>query len=61
MAENETQPDAIAVPQVKAARMLGVTDRTIRNWDKAGIIKGTKVDGVKLYQVAELKKLVGAA
>jgi hypothetical protein len=56
---NNLKPAPLAVPQVEAARLLGVTDRTIRNWDRAGVLVGRKVRGVKLYPVAELKKVAG--
>jgi len=55
---NRTEP--ISVKQVEAAKLIGVTDQTIRNWERQGKIKGTRVGGAKLYPFADLKRLVGA-
>lgn len=52
--------ERIAVSQTEAARLIGVTDRTIRNWTKAGLLTGKRVRGVRLYPVEQLKQLVGA-
>jgi DNA-binding transcriptional MerR regulator len=55
------QPRAqAAITQVEAARRYGVTDRTIRNWEKRGHIAGKRVDGLKFYPVAQLDRLTGA-
>jgi DNA-binding transcriptional MerR regulator len=51
-------PDS-TITQVNAAERYGVSDRTIRRWEKAGWISGTRVRGVKLYPVKKLEKLVG--
>jgi len=50
----------ISLPQHRAARSIGVTDRTLRNWDRRGLIRGKRCGGVKLYPVEDLKKLVTA-
>lgn len=47
------------IKQVEAAQRYGVTDRTIRNWEKRGRIVGKKIGGVKLYPVEKLEQLVG--
>lgn len=53
-----TKADPIALNQTQAARSLGVSDRTLRNWDKDGIVTGRKVGGgVKLYLVEDLRRL----
>lgn len=50
----------IAMNQTKSAAAVGVTDRTIRNWEKRGLISGRRVGGgVKLYPIEDLRKLVG--
>jgi hypothetical protein len=48
----------IAVTQVQAAKLMGVSTPTIWRWDRAGIIKGRRIGGVKLYSYAKLKALV---
>lgn len=50
--------EPLAVTQVEAARRLTVTDRTIRNWERAGKITGKRVGGLKMYLYADLKRLV---
>ena len=45
------------LPQVKAAAHFGVTDRTLRNWEKRKWLTGTRVGGVKLYARADLERL----
>lgn len=53
--------DPIAVTQDKAAKLLSVSDRTIRNWEKRGLVSGVRVGGgKKLYDFASLKALVGS-
>lgn len=56
---SETKQIILALPQTKAAKAMGVTDRTLRNWEKAGLIVGTYCGGVKLYPVSRLKELAG--
>ena len=51
----------VALPQVKLARALGVSDRTIRNWDRAGLLVGRRVNGgVKLYAIEDARRLLSA-
>lgn len=53
-----TQPHNLT--QTAAARWLGVTDRTLRNWEAKGLIKGhSPAGGVKLYSIEDLKRLTG--
>lgn len=52
--------DQKTITQVDAAARYGVSDRTIRNWEKRGQIKGKRVGGLKLYPVAQLDRLTGA-
>lgn len=49
----------IALPQAKAAKAVGVTDRTLRNWERDGRIVGKRCGGVKLYPMEQLKELAG--
>lgn len=56
---DQTQDRRIAMTQVQAARALGVSDRTIRNWTKQGLICGKRVGGVVLYAVEDLRRLAG--
>lgn len=53
--------NTISLPQSKAAKALGITDRTLRNWEKAGLIEGhrPRPGGVKLYAIDKLRALVG--
>lgn len=52
--------ERLTVTQAEAARMIGVSDRTIRQWERLGIIKGRQVrpGGAKFYELAAVKKLV---
>jgi hypothetical protein len=50
----------IALNQQDAARAIGVTDRTLRNWEARGLIAGRRVaGGVRLYAVEDLRRLAG--
>ncbi len=51
--------DAIAVSQETAARMLGVTARTLRNWERDGKVTPVMIGKLKRYRVADLRKLAG--
>jgi DNA-binding transcriptional MerR regulator len=54
--------EQIALPQMQAARAIGVTDRTLRRWEREGLIAGRRVrrGGVKLYAVEQLRALAGS-
>jgi DNA-binding transcriptional MerR regulator len=57
---SEAATPTIAMNQTKAARAVGVTSQTIRNWEKRGLISGRRAaNGVKLYAVEDLQKLAG--
>lgn len=46
------------VTQIDVARMLNVSDRTVRNWDAKGKLKGHRpAGGVKLYPIADVVAL----
>jgi MerR family transcriptional regulator, copper efflux regulator len=47
----------------QAAALLGVTPKTLRNWDRAGKLKAIRhpVNGYRLYPTAELRQLVNQA
>lgn len=47
------------ISQARAAERYGVSDRTIRRWERAGLIHGTRVRGLKLYVVRQIQQLVG--
>ncbi|HEV2294519.1 MAG TPA: MerR family DNA-binding transcriptional regulator [Tepidisphaeraceae bacterium] len=52
--------EPLAVNQTEAARLLRVTDRTLRNWEAKGLLVGQRVNGgVKLYPYEQVKQLVG--
>jgi excisionase family DNA binding protein len=59
MTNEKTMPQQLTATQVGAARMLGVSDRTIRRWESEGRIKAKQVGGVKLYPVKKLRELAG--
>jgi excisionase family DNA binding protein len=47
-----------AMTQVQAARALGVTDRTLRRWDRKGLIHSERpAGGVRLYPIDAVQKL----
>ena len=57
-----TNPERIAVSQADAARLLGISDWTIREWEKRGLVAGKRVNnGKRLYPLARLKELAGVA
>lgn len=54
---------AIALPQHKAAALVGVSVRTLYRWEKAGLVQGRRVTarGAKLYPVEALRRLATGA
>lgn len=48
------KPERLAVSAKEAAQMLGVTDRTVRNWTKSGELHARRIGGRVLYPVASL-------
>lgn len=50
----EVNERLLAVPQKEAARLLSITDRTLREWAKTGILKPARIGGKVLYRVADL-------
>src|ERR671938_438828 len=46
----------------EAARLLGVTEATLRNWDRAGHVRARRhpVNGYRLYSVAQIRDLLEA-
>jgi excisionase family DNA binding protein len=51
----------VTINQIEASKRFGVSDRTIRRWERAGLIRGTRVRGrgVKLYAVDQLEQVAG--
>jgi len=47
------------IKQTDAAKRYGLSDRTIRRWEKAGLVQGKRVRGVKLYPLAKIDELAG--
>lgn len=45
------------LPQLGVAKHYGVSDRTIRNWEKRKLLTGVRVGGVKLYPKADVERL----
>lgn len=59
-APSRAQQERIAMTQTQLARAIGVTTQTIRNWEKRGLIVGTRPSGgVKLYAVEDGRRLAG--
>lgn len=56
MDENPTVQ--VAITQLKASLRYGVSDRTIRRWERQGLVAGTRTGGHKLYSVSDLDRLV---
>jgi excisionase family DNA binding protein len=54
-----TTAPQLTITQARAAKRFGVSTRTIRRWEERGLIKGTKVGGLKLYPFARIAWLVG--
>jgi excisionase family DNA binding protein len=52
------QVEPLAVTQVEAARMLRVSDRTIRNWARRGILTPRRIGGVTRYAREDVVKLL---
>src|SRR6266702_8194402 len=52
-----TQRDWLQVRD--AATLLGVSEKTLRNWDKAGKLRPIRhpINGYRIYSAAELQKL----
>lgn len=48
-----------AMTQKAIASYFGLSTRTIRRWDKRGVLRGKRVEGVKLYPVDQVSKLMG--
>lgn len=52
--------EPVAVSQADAARMLRISDRTLRRWEDRGLIEGRRNNnGVKLYPVKRVRELAG--
>jgi excisionase family DNA binding protein len=55
----------LAVRKKEAARMLGVSEKTLYNWTKAGKLKATKNGTARsdavLYSIADLQAFLGQA
>jgi excisionase family DNA binding protein len=49
----------LAVRRKEAARMLGLSVRTLVNLEKRGMLKPVRVGRAVLFPVAELQRLVG--
>lgn len=55
---SDTTTDALAYPQHVAAKVLGVSDRTLRRWGRAGTVTAIEIEGIKLYPRVELERLI---
>lgn len=51
--------EQMTITQADASRRYGVSDRTIRRWDRAKLIEGKRVRGVKLYPLKKMDELAG--
>lgn len=53
------QTQRLAYPQIEAAKLLGVSDRTLRRWTTAKLIDGKSVaGGVVLYPHREIERML---
>ena len=55
----EKEIEVLAVNSKEASRLLGVCERTLWSWSKAGHIRTVKIGRRVLYPVAGLKELLG--
>lgn len=59
MSDHGNQGEPLAVTQIEAARLLKVSEQTLRNWRRKGKLKATRPgNGKVLYSVETLKALV---
>lgn len=49
----------VTITQMGASRRFGVSDRTIRRWERAKLITAKRVGNLKLYDLAKIESLVG--
>ncbi|NLX12760.1 MAG: helix-turn-helix domain-containing protein [Phycisphaerales bacterium] len=54
----KSEPTAIALRPRDAARALGVSERTLWEWTKAGTIPHRRIGGCLLYPVAALERWI---
>jgi hypothetical protein len=47
------------IHQSEAAKRCGVSDRTVRRWERDGLIEGKRVRGLKMYPLKQLEDLAG--
>jgi hypothetical protein len=60
--ETTARPDQISVRAATAAKILDVSLRTFLRLEAEGKVTGTRISHkIKLYPVAQLRKLVGGA
>ena len=57
--QEKKEAAVLAVGSREAARLLGVCERTLWSWSKAGIVRTVKIGRRVLYPVAGLKELLG--
>jgi DNA-binding transcriptional MerR regulator len=58
MNDRPAQPEPLAVPQIEAARLLSVSEQTIRNWRRKGKLKGDRRgDGKVMFSLEQLRKV----
>lgn len=53
--------EPVSVNQLEAAKLLGISDRTLRDWERRGLITGRRPNGgAKLYPYDRVKELARA-
>lgn len=52
--------EPFAVRARDAARLLGVSERTLANWTKSGVVPSIKQDRTRLYPLAALREWIAA-
>ena len=56
--QQEKPIEPIAVNSANAAKMLGVSSKTLASWTKKGLIPHRRIGGRILYSVEGIKELV---
>lgn len=50
--------ERLAVSETEAAKLLGITARTLRNWVKRGEIRPRRIGGRVLFSMDSLRKML---
>lgn len=53
------KPTQETINQIDASKRFGVSDRTLRRWERKGLIRGKRIGGIKLYPIHKLREIAG--